>query len=103
VLDGDEQICHVDEVASPSAEQVVLDVRNPPELTNVGAFPQALNIPVDQLRQRLGELPKDKEILVACQVGLRGHVAYRLLRQHGFKVRNLTGGFKTFQMTMAKF
>ncbi|MCL1074772.1 FAD-dependent oxidoreductase [Shewanella dokdonensis] len=103
VLDGDEQVCHADEVANPSAEQLVLDVRNPPELTNVGAFPQALNIPVDQLRQRLSELPKDKEILVACQVGLRGHVAYRMLRQHGFKVRNLTGGFKTFQMTMAKF
>ncbi|MFQ6371665.1 FAD-dependent oxidoreductase [Shewanella sp. YIC-542] len=103
VLDGDEELCHSEEVAQPSAEQLILDVRNPPELVNAGAFPQALNIPLDQLRQRLDELPKDKELLVACQVGLRGHVAYRMLCQHGFKARNLTGGFKTFQMVMAKF
>ena len=46
---------------------------------------------------------KIKEILVACQVGLRGHVAYRMLIQHGFKARNLTGGFKTYQMVTTKF
>ena len=103
VLDGDEHVCHSEDVAQPTADQLVLDVRNPPELVNVGAFPAAVNIPVDQLRQRMNELPKDKEILVACQVGLRGHVAYRMLQQNGFNVRNLTGGYKTFQMTMAKF
>ncbi|MDF0535805.1 FAD-dependent oxidoreductase [Shewanella sp. A32] len=103
VLDGDEHVCHSEDVAHPTADQLVLDVRNPPELVNVGAFPAAVNIPVDQLRQRMNELPKDKEILVACQVGLRGHVAYRMLQQNGFNVRNLTGGYKTFQMTMAKF
>ncbi|QUN05378.1 FAD-dependent oxidoreductase [Shewanella yunxiaonensis] len=103
VLDGDEHVCHSEDVAQPTADQLVLDVRNPPELVNVGAFPAAVNIPVDQLRQRMNELPKDKEILVACQVGLRGHVAYRMLQQNGFNVRNLSGGYKTFQMTMAKF
>ena len=68
-----------------------------------GSFPDAVNIPLDQLRQRLHELPKDKEILVACQVGLRGHVACRMLIQYGFKARNLTGGFKTYQMVTTKF
>lgn len=48
-----------------------------------GVFPNAINIPLDELRGRLHELPTDKEILVVRQVGLRGHVAYRMLVQHG--------------------
>ena len=103
VLKGDEVICHTEELLLGASDQVVLDVRNPPELEASGTFPNAINIPLDQLRQRLHELPKDKELLVACQVGLRGHVACRMLIQHGFKVRNLTGGFKTYQMVTAKF
>ena len=58
--------------------------------------------PLDELRGRLHELPKDKELLISCQVGLRGHVACRLLSQHGFKVKNLSGGFKTWQMATAE-
>lgn len=103
VLKGDEQVCHTTDIINRTADQFLLDVRNPAELTNIGAIEGAVNIPVDQLRQRLNELPKDKEILITCQVGLRGHVAYRMLVNHGFKARNLTGGFKTFQMTSAKF
>lgn len=99
VILGDERVCHPADVAHPNADQIVLDVRNPGELTSVGTFPGAINIPVDQLRQRLHELPADREILVACQVGLRGHVAARLLKNAGFRVRNLTGGYKTFQQT----
>jgi peroxiredoxin family protein/TusA-related sulfurtransferase len=52
---------------------------------------------VDELRDRLEELPKDKEILAFCQVGLRGYVAGRILSQEGFAVRNLTGGYKTYR------
>nr|WP_321270897.1 FAD-dependent oxidoreductase [uncultured Tolumonas sp.] len=103
VIKGDERVCHTADILNISPEQFLLDVRNPGELTNIGAIPGAVNIPVDQLRQRLAELPKDKEILITCQVGLRGHVAYRLLANHGFKARNLSGGFKTFQITTAKF
>lgn len=44
-----------------------------------------------------------EEILVACQVGLRGHVAYRMLVQNGFQARNLTGGYKTYQMVIDSF
>ncbi len=103
VIKGDERVCHTADILNISPEQFLLDVRNPGELTNIGAIPGAINIPVDQLRQRLAELPKDKEILITCQVGLRGHVAYRLLANHGFNARNLSGGFKTFQITTAKF
>ena len=103
VIKGDERVCHTADILNISPEQFLLDVRNPGELTNIGAIPGAVNIPVDQLRQRLAELPKDKEILITCQVGLRGHVAYRLLANHGFNARNLSGGFKTFQITTTKF
>lgn len=103
VMKGDERVCHVNDVLNRTSEQFLLDVRNPPELQNIGAIEGAVNIPVDQLRQRHHELPKDKEILLTCQVGLRGHVAYTLLTNLGFNVRNLSGGYKTFQMATKKF
>ena len=77
-----------------AAGALVVDVRSPAEHAD-GAIPGALNIPVDQLRARIGELP-DRRTVVYCQVGLRGHVAARLLRQHGFDVVNLDGGFRTW-------
>ncbi|WP_024873061.1 FAD-dependent oxidoreductase [Tolumonas lignilytica] len=103
IIKGDERVCHVEDVLNITEAQFLLDVRNPGELTNIGAIPGAVNIPVDQLRQRLAELPKDKEILITCQVGLRGHVAYRLLANNGFTARNLSGGYKTYHMTTAQF
>lgn len=74
---------------------VLLDVRDPLEVEN-GAIPNSINIPVNSLRARINELPKDKEIWVYCAVGLRGYIAARILKQKGFKVKNLTGGYKTF-------
>ena len=53
---------------------------------------------MDDLRSRLAELPKEKELLVFCEVGQRGYVAARLLSQHGFRVRNLSGGYKRYLM-----
>jgi rhodanese-related sulfurtransferase len=53
---------------------------------------------VDELRARLDELPKDREIAAYCQVGQRGYLATRILKQHGFKVANVGGGFKTYQL-----
>lgn len=103
VVRGDEAICHVADVQAITADQILLDVRNPAELKNIGAIDGAINIPVDELRQRLHELPRDKEILVTCQVGLRGHVASCMLRNAGFRVRNLSGGFKTWQMVTTRF
>lgn len=100
-LKGDTTLCHVAEVQARQPHQMVLDVRNTPELDKLGRIPGAMHIPLDELRGRLVELPKDKELLISCQVGLRGHVACRLLSQHGFKVKNLSGGFKTWQMATA--
>ncbi|ALP40028.1 FAD-dependent oxidoreductase [Aeromonas schubertii] len=97
-LKGDSPLCRVSDVQALRADQLVLDVRNSGELDRLGRIPGALNIPLDELRGRLGELPRGKEIIVSCQVDLRGHVASRMLRQHGFAVKNLSGGFKTWQM-----
>ncbi|OAB40017.1 CoA-disulfide reductase [Paenibacillus macquariensis subsp. defensor] len=77
---------------------VLVDVRSEIENNN-GHIPNSLLIPVDDLRNRLQELDPNKEIWVYCQVGLRGYTASRILTQRGFKVRNLTGGYKTYQMS----
>ena len=95
VISGDMPICHVEDVVNPSADRMLLDVRSPTEV-KAGTIPGAVNIPVDELRNRLDELPRDKEVLVFCQVGLRGYLAGRILSQAGFRCRNLTGGYKTY-------
>ncbi len=102
-LKGETRLCHSADIDALSDQQILLDVRNPGELMKFGAIEGALNIPVDQLRERLDSLPRDKEILIICQVGLRGHVAYRMLVNHGFRAKNLTGGYKTYQAVNAKF
>ncbi|MGG6311079.1 FAD-dependent oxidoreductase [Paenibacillus macerans] len=76
---------------------LLVDVRSEMEHAN-GHIPGSLLIPVDELRGRLQELDPAKEIWVYCQVGLRGYTASRILQQKGYKVRNLTGGYKFYQM-----
>jgi NADPH-dependent 2,4-dienoyl-CoA reductase/sulfur reductase-like enzyme/peroxiredoxin family protein/rhodanese-related sulfurtransferase/TusA-related sulfurtransferase len=95
VLRREVRICHVPDVVNPGPRQLLLDVRTAPEVQQ-GTIPGSIHIPLDELRSRLGELPKDKEILVFCQVGLRGYLACRILSQNGFACRNLTGGYKTY-------
>jgi NADPH-dependent 2,4-dienoyl-CoA reductase/sulfur reductase-like enzyme/peroxiredoxin family protein/rhodanese-related sulfurtransferase/TusA-related sulfurtransferase len=75
--------------------QILLDVREELEVEN-GAIKGARNIPLDTLRERMDELDKNKEILVYCAVGIRGYVASRILSQNGFKVKNLSGGYKSY-------
>jgi NADPH-dependent 2,4-dienoyl-CoA reductase/sulfur reductase-like enzyme/rhodanese-related sulfurtransferase len=69
----------------------LLDVRQPVELV-VEQVPGAVNIPLAQLRSRLGELPRDREILVVCRSAQRAYYATRILLQNGFKARNVSGG-----------
>lgn len=84
------------DVASLPADAVKIDVRTPAEY-ELGTIPGFVNIPVDELRSRLAELPKDRLIVVTCAIGLRGYLAYRILKQHGFtNVKNLSGGYKTW-------
>lgn len=80
------------------ATAMLVDVRTAMEHAN-GHIEGSLNIPVDELRARINELDPAKEIWVYCQVGLRGYTASRILAQKGFRVRNLTGGYKTYQMS----
>lgn len=74
----------------------LLDVRNPEELAN-GRFPDALSIPLNQLRDRVSELDPTKAYIVSCHSGLRSYVAERLLKQKGFKVKNLDGAFALYK------
>ncbi|MBR9874213.1 MAG: FAD-dependent oxidoreductase [Vibrionaceae bacterium] len=101
IIKGDATAIHYDEMDSLTDDQVLLDVRNPGELESVGYIEGAINIPVDQLRHRMDELPKDKEIVIYCQVGLRGNVAYRQLVNNGFRARNLIGGYRTYKFAKA--
>ncbi len=93
-LRGDIEIARWTHVGSDGA--MVLDVREPGE-HHAGAIPGAVNIPLGQLRQRLEELPRDREIQVACAVGQRAYYACRLLRQHGFRATLLSGGYRTYK------
>ena len=97
-LRGEIDICQVEDALNLKPNQVLLDVRNPGEIIKLGAIDKAINIPLDELRHRMNELDSDKEILVTCMVGLRAHVATRMLINSGFKAKNMTGGFKTYQM-----
>ncbi len=101
IIKGDATAIHYDEIDNLTEDQILLDVRNPGELESVGYLEGAINIPVDQLRHRMGELPKDKEIVIYCQVGLRGNVAYRQLVNNGYKARNLIGGYRTYKFAKA--
>lgn len=101
LIKGDAKAIHFDEIDHLDENQIILDVRNPNEREGNQHFIGDINIPVDQLRQRLNELPKDKEIIIYCQVGLRGNVAYRQLVHHGFKARNLIGGYRTYLFATA--
>lgn len=97
ILRNDVKICHVAAVIKIASNQLLLDVRTAAEVA-CGTIPGAINIPIDELRGRITELPIDKEIIVFCKVGIRGYLAYRILTQHGFNCRNLSGGYQTYLM-----
>lgn len=93
VLRGDMPLCHWNSVENG----FLLDVRNPPELA-VESVPGALNIPLPQLRARLGELPRDRDILAFCRSAQRSYYATRILLQNGFKARNISGAMLSRSM-----
>jgi NADPH-dependent 2,4-dienoyl-CoA reductase/sulfur reductase-like enzyme/rhodanese-related sulfurtransferase len=87
VLHGDMPLCHW----NGGKSGLYLDVRHPAELA-IESLPGAVNIPLDQLRARLDELPRDREIHVVCRSGQRAYYATRILVQNGFNARNVAGG-----------
>ncbi len=99
ILKGDMHPIYWDEILD--ADGVLLDVRTPAEC-KLGMIEGALNIPLDDLRGRLDQLPKDQRIVIYCQAGLRGYVAEKILRQAGFETCNLSGGYKTFEIATGK-
>lgn len=96
VMRGDHPVAHWSQVMK-TPDAIVVDVRDPAEYS-AGHYPKAILLPVDQLRCSLDQLPKDKPIYVYCQVGQRGYIATRILSQHGFAVKNLSGGYKAYQL-----
>ncbi len=91
------QVISWDQVASRITQGAFLiDARTPAEVEG-GSYPGAYNIPVDELRDRLEEIPPDKEVLVYCQQGLRSYIANRILLQNDFTVFNISGGYNTYR------
>ncbi|MFO0810571.1 MAG: FAD-dependent oxidoreductase [Gemmataceae bacterium] len=84
-------------VADLGHGEFLLDVRTPQEFA-AGHIAGAVNVPIDDLRGRLAEVPQDRPVIAYCQVGQRGYLATRVLIQHGYNVRNLAGGFKTYRL-----
>ncbi len=95
VVRGDTRIAHWEELESSAP--FVLDVRTPPEFKK-GHVDSAVNIPLNDLRSRMAELPKDREIWAYCLVGQRSYYAERLLSQNRFDIKSLTGGYKTHEL-----
>ncbi|MBN1144402.1 MAG: FAD-dependent oxidoreductase [Bacteroidales bacterium] len=103
ILEGIARMASWREVAAcPSEDTYLIDVRTPDEF-QLGTIEGAVNIPLDEIRQHLGEIPHDKRLIVFCGVGLRAHVACRILTQSGFtEVFNLSGGLKTYETASQK-
>jgi NADPH-dependent 2,4-dienoyl-CoA reductase/sulfur reductase-like enzyme/peroxiredoxin family protein/rhodanese-related sulfurtransferase/TusA-related sulfurtransferase len=101
VLRGDTAVFHYHDVESlDSANDLLIDVRTREEFA-LGSITDAINIPLDELRARLAEIPHDRKLYVFCQVGLRGYLASRILMQNGHKqVYNLSGGYKLYHTIM---
>ena len=98
VVRGDVSLAHWEDL--PGTQASIYDVREPKEYAR-GHIDGALNLPLDQIRGRLAELPKDKEIWTYCFVGQRSYYAVRALILHGLRARNISGGLKTFLLHKA--
>jgi len=95
---GKSEICHwhdIEKIQKDPQKYFLLDVRTEEEFS-LSTIKGSVNIPVDEIRSRLDEIPRDKIVVIFCQVGLRGYVAERILKQKGFKGMNLSGGYKTY-------
>jgi len=93
IIVGDSPTAHWDEIENLQDGALILDVRTREEVM-LGKYHGAVNIPLEELREHLNELPKDKTILTYCSAGLRGYIATRILVQNGFDAKNLSGGLQ---------
>jgi rhodanese-related sulfurtransferase len=93
ILDDTVKVKHFDELEK---DEFILDARTPAEFRKE-SIPNAVNIYINNLREKMDELPKDKTINVYCTVGFRSYLACRILEQNGFDVRNMPGGYITYR------
>jgi rhodanese-related sulfurtransferase len=98
VLNGDMPLA--DWAQLGRADALLVDVREPDEFL-AGHLPGAINLPLSRMRERYAELPTDREIWLSCGVGQRAYFATRFLAQHGYRVRNLSGGVSTYRALAA--
>jgi len=97
ILKGDMEVIHQHELGETGHEQdVLIDLRTPGELKKEGLIDGAVHIPIDELRARLDKLDRDKQYIPYCAVGMRAYLGYRILLQHGFESKNLSGGYMTY-------
>ena len=99
IINGSMPIIHWRELKDMDLSGTTLiDVRTADEYS-LGTIRNAINIPVDELRERIHEIPADKPVIVFCAIGLRGYIALKILTGRNFKnVRNLSGGYKTYAL-----
>ena len=96
LIKGDLQNTYWNDLEALDPEtNILIDLREDIELKESGKIKSALHIPLNNLREKLTELDKAKQYVLYCAVGLRGYIGYRIMIQHGFKVSNLAGGYKT--------
>lgn len=100
ILDGKMIPYYVEDLSSIPADALRVDVRTAEEYAN-GTLPGFVNIPVDELRDRLEEIDPAKEIYLTCQIGLRGYIAQRILEGRGYKTKNLSGGYRRYLATVS--
>ncbi|HOI06826.1 MAG TPA: FAD-dependent oxidoreductase [Deltaproteobacteria bacterium] len=96
ILKGDVEIIHPEDLPGLNGDHAVIDLREEWEVEATGMVPGAVRIPLRELRDRLGELDRSKTYVVYCAVGMRGYLAHRILSQHGFRSKNLSGGYQTW-------
>lgn len=97
MMEGKMKPFYVEELEQLDEQAIRLDVRREDEYAD-GAIPGFINIPLDDLRERMGELDLRKEIYITCQIGQRGYIAQRILEQNGAKTKNLSGGYRLYEM-----
>jgi rhodanese-related sulfurtransferase len=76
---------------------LLIDIRTEKEFSE-GSIDGAINIPLDSIRERLSELPKDKKLALFCKSGLRSYIGQRILMQHNYDVQNLSGGYDLWKI-----
>jgi NADPH-dependent 2,4-dienoyl-CoA reductase/sulfur reductase-like enzyme/rhodanese-related sulfurtransferase len=98
VIEGIMKPFYIEDIPFISEDGVILDVRTDEEYDD-DHIENSIHIPLDNLRERLIELDKNKNIYIVCQIGLRGYIAQRILEQNGFNTRNLIGGYRLYSVS----